>query len=102
MDRKSVKRNLLILWTVTSLGWMALSWNIAKVDTAVHAYKNMMMYENMIISGNNSKTIREMYFRSAQRTNESAKNIGLFLLLGFGVPLVTLALGNLWLRKKPK
>jgi hypothetical protein len=69
-------------------------------DRAVKAYKTMMMYENMILAGNNTKAMREMYIRASERIDESAQIFMLFVLMGFGVPWGTFVLGNLWLKKR--
>ena len=97
----SGKRALLLFWVVASIIWLgfaAYSFNLSHATDAWELYGH---YERMIQNGASSDYTRRAYMRATDRLNEVSHEIGLFILIGIGLPTVTLMIGA-WLMRKPK
>ena len=102
-DKKEIsgKRILLLFWAAASLFWLgfaAYSFNISKATDAWELYG---YYERMIQNGASSDYTRRAYMRATDNLNDVSNEIGLFILVGIGLPTATLAIGS-WLLRKTK
>lgn len=98
--KSSSKRAMLIFWAIASLFWLGFSAYMFHMDQVTDAWKLYQHYEHMIQNGASSDYARKAYMRATDRLNGVSRDIGLFFLVGIGMPGLILSLGT-WLIRKP-
>jgi len=98
----STKRAMFIFWLIASLFWLGFSSYMFHIDRASDAWKRYNHYETMIQNGSNSAYTRKAYMRATDRLNEVSRDIGLFFLVGIGMPGLMLSAGTWAMRKNEK
>lgn len=97
----SNKRAMLIFWAVASLLWLGFSAYMFHMNQVSDVWKLYNHYENMIQNGSGSDYTRRAYMRATDRLNDMSRDVGLFFLVGLGMPGLMLSLGT-WLMRKSK
>lgn len=95
----SGRRALFLFWVVAStlwLGFAAYSFNLSRATDAWALYGH---YERMIQNGASSDYTRQAYMRATDRLNDVSREIGLFIIIGIGLPVAVLAVGAMMMRK---
>ncbi len=93
------KKIMLAIWMVFSLGWVASSFYIFDIDKLGYAYRTYDRFAEKAARGRGADPLQwdynlRGYKRAQAMVEEANKNLGLFILFGFGLPLILLAVGN--------
>ena len=99
--KASSKRSMLIFWAVASVLWLGFSAYMFHLNQISDVWKLYSHYENMIQNGSGSDYTRRGYMRAAERMNEMSGDVGLFFLVGLGIPGLMLSFGT-WIMGKSK
>ncbi len=90
----STKKSMLAIWAVASILWVAFSYYTFDVHRVKHAYRTFERYEDKIAHGQKTAYYKRAYKRTRRQLDDANKDMGLFFLVGFGLPGLMLAFGT--------
>ena len=95
----STKKSMLIIWAVASLLWAVFASYMFDLGRLDNAYRLQDRYWKKLVETSRSQNYRKEYYRRAYerataQVNEANRDLGLFFLLGIGLPGIMLAIGT--------
>jgi hypothetical protein len=103
----SAKKSMFIIWAVASILWLAFSFYMFRIDNVAHVYSMNDRYEQKVLRGRSADPLRyeynrRAYERSTRETRKVNRDLGLFFLVGMGLPGLMLAIGTMALENTGK
>jgi len=107
--KMSLKKTMFVIWVAVSLLWAAFSAYMFDVQHTKYIYANYTRFEEKVAQGRKGDPLRwdynkRGYKRMRKEVSDLNKDLGLFFLVGFGLPGIMLAVGTIALENvdKPK
>lgn len=103
----NAKKTMLVIWFIASLLWAGFCSYMFKIGDIAHAYRAHETFAEKIARGRGADPYRweynlRGYERTARMVEKANKDLGLFVLLGFGFPGLMLAVGTAVMQQSGK
>lgn len=105
----STKKSMFVIWAVASVLWASFSACMFDIERTKYVYGNYEKFEEKIARGRKNDPLRwdynkRGYKRMQKEVSALNRDLGLFFLIGLGLPGIMLAVGTIALENidKPK
>lgn len=94
------KKTLFALWLIVSIVWMVAIARPFHLGNAIDTYRSYYQKTNDINDGTATSYEKRDYMESGPKLEDAGKTIALFLLAGFGLPGLSLWIGERLMKNK--
>lgn len=96
----SARKSMFVIWAVASMLWVPFSYYMFRVDLVMRTYHSYDRYAEKVAHGRAAEPYRYDYYRrsyerASRDVQRANKDLGLFFLIGFGLPGILLAVGTM-------